>query len=110
MSELVLEGMWEDIAQHTEALSGKRVRVIVLEDMASPSNVFSPEDIESRRIRHGMFPQLRDLTEEERKERVKAAYGALAHIPGSVEDFLQRKHEDLDLEEEQAARSEGREG
>ena len=31
MSQLVLEGTWEDIAEHATELAGKRVRVFVLE-------------------------------------------------------------------------------
>jgi hypothetical protein len=32
MAERVLEGTWEEIAQHADELSGKRVRLTVLEE------------------------------------------------------------------------------
>jgi hypothetical protein len=32
MAERVLEGTWEEVAQHADELSGKRVRLTVLED------------------------------------------------------------------------------
>jgi hypothetical protein len=40
------------------------------------------------------------LTAEERAARANAALGALAHVPGSVDEFLRRKQEEIDLEEE----------
>ncbi len=39
------------------------------------------------------------LTPEERRARVKAFRGSAAHLPGSVDDFLRRKHEDTEREE-----------
>jgi excisionase family DNA binding protein len=35
----------------------------------------------------------------ERARRVREARGALAHLPGGVDEFLQRKHEEIDLED-----------
>jgi hypothetical protein len=35
MAEQVLEGTWEEITQHADELSGKRVRLTVLEDSSS---------------------------------------------------------------------------
>lgn len=32
MAELVLEGTWEEVARHADELSGKRVRLTVLEE------------------------------------------------------------------------------
>jgi hypothetical protein len=40
------------------------------------------------------------LSREERRARVMAAAGSMAHLPGSVDEFLQRKQEDIALEEE----------
>ena len=42
----------------------------------------------------------RPLSPEERAARANAAFGIAAHLPGSVDDFLRRKQEDIDLEEE----------
>jgi excisionase family DNA binding protein len=39
------------------------------------------------------------VTPEERAARIRAARGSMAHVPGSVDDFLRRKHEDIVLEE-----------
>lgn len=39
-------------------------------------------------------------TPEERRAAVDAAVGALAHVPGSLEEFLRRKREEIELEEE----------
>jgi excisionase family DNA binding protein len=35
----------------------------------------------------------------ERARRVREARGALAHLPGGVDEFLKRKHEEIDLED-----------
>jgi hypothetical protein len=43
-------------------------------------------------------------TWEERAARVQSAYGSMAHLPGSVDDYLQEKQEEIELEEEQAER------
>ena len=37
---------------------------------------------------------------EERRARVMAVAGSMAHLPGSVDEFLRRKQEEIDLEEE----------
>src|SRR5689334_21723524 len=39
------------------------------------------------------------ISPEERAARIHAARGSMAHIPGSVEDFLRRKHEDIEWED-----------
>ena len=36
MSQQVLEGQWEEILRHGDELSGKRVRLIVIEGEATP--------------------------------------------------------------------------
>jgi len=36
---------------------------------------------------------------EERAARIRAARGSMAHVPGSVDDFLRRKHEDIERED-----------
>jgi hypothetical protein len=40
------------------------------------------------------------MTPEERAARVDAVVGKYAHLPGSVDDFLRSKQEEIDLEEE----------
>lgn len=40
------------------------------------------------------------LSPEERRARVQAARGCMEHLPGSVDDFLRRKHEENEREEE----------
>jgi hypothetical protein len=47
---------------------------------------------------------LLETLEAQRREKVKAARGSAAHVPGSVDDYLQRKQKEIELEEEQAAR------
>jgi hypothetical protein len=47
---------------------------------------------------------LLESLEAQRQEKVKAVRGSAAHVPGSVEDFLQRKQKEIDREEKQAAR------
>ena len=34
MSQLILEGTWEDIASHADELAGKQVRLIVVDEVA----------------------------------------------------------------------------
>jgi hypothetical protein len=43
-------------------------------------------------------------TPEERRAGVLAGLGSLKDVPGSVDDFYRRKSEEIDQEEEQAAR------
>jgi excisionase family DNA binding protein len=45
-----------------------------------------------------LLPVAPVITPEERVARIKAARGALAHVPGSVDEFLRRKHEDIEWE------------
>jgi hypothetical protein len=52
-------------------------------------------------------PARETLTPEERAARANAALGAFAHVPGSVEEFLRRKQEEIDLEEERSERRRG---
>src|SRR5262245_36569505 len=42
------------------------------------------------------------LTPTERAARVDAAVGVIAHLPGSVEEFLRQKQDVIDLEEERS--------
>lgn len=58
---------------------------------------------------HGRTPAAsrETLTPEERAARANAALGAFAHVPGSVEEFLRRKQEEIDLEEERWERRRG---
>jgi hypothetical protein len=37
MSQQVLEGTWEEIVEHSDELSGRRVRLIVIDESAIPS-------------------------------------------------------------------------
>ena len=39
------------------------------------------------------------LSPEERAARVEAVVGVLAHAPGSLDEFLRQKQEEIDLEE-----------
>lgn len=52
-------------------------------------------DLPALQRRHGA----QRLTPEERRARVRAFRGSAAHLPGSVEEFLRRKHEDTEREE-----------
>ena len=45
-----------------------------------------------------ILPGVPPVSLEERAERIRAARGSLAHVPGSVDDFLQRKQEDIERE------------
>jgi excisionase family DNA binding protein len=46
----------------------------------------------------GLPPVAPALTSDERAARIRAARGSMAHIPGSVDEFLRRKHEDIEWE------------
>lgn len=46
-------------------------------------------------------------TPEERRARVYALAGALAHLPNRVDDFLRRKQEEIDIEERKYERRHG---
>lgn len=39
------------------------------------------------------------ISPDERAARIRAARGSMAHVPGSVDDFLRRKHEDIEWED-----------
>ena len=41
----------------------------------------------------------RSLSQEERERRVRSVMGKYAHLPGSVDDFIRRKQEDIALED-----------
>ena len=49
------------------------------------------------------------LMSEERAGRIRAARGSMAHVPGSVDAFLRRKHEDIEWENRRWAELEARE-
>ncbi|HZT43250.1 MAG TPA: hypothetical protein VFA07_13860 [Chthonomonadaceae bacterium] len=60
----VIEGTWEEIAQHAREFNGKqRFRLIPLPSTDKQIQA----DQHGRMIRKGIFPQLRDLTEEDFK-------------------------------------------
>ncbi len=42
MAEQILEGTWEEILQHAEEFSGKRVRLMVLEKSSPPRQAEQP--------------------------------------------------------------------
>ncbi len=44
------------------------------------------------------------VSAEERRARARAAYGSMAHTHTSVDEFLARKHEDTEWEEERYRR------
>jgi len=46
--------------------------------------------------------------EADRLARIDAACGALAHVPGSVDDYLARKREETEREEERYRQRHGR--
>jgi excisionase family DNA binding protein len=46
----------------------------------------------------GPAPGVPPVSLQERAERIRAARGSLAHLPGSADDFLQRKQEDIEWE------------
>src|SRR5262249_38695720 len=45
-----------------------------------------------------LSPAAPAFTPEERAARIRAARGSMAHVPGSVDEFLQRKYEDIEWE------------
>jgi hypothetical protein len=51
-------------------------------------------------ITPGAIPARQPVTAEERAARVDAVVGKYGHIPGSVDEFLERKQEEIALEEE----------
>jgi hypothetical protein len=67
MSELVLEGTWEEVLQHSEELAGQKVRVMVLTEAEAADTPSSRKKKTGKPITFGMFPQLRDITEEDFK-------------------------------------------
>jgi excisionase family DNA binding protein len=46
-----------------------------------------------------LLPPLESLSSEERAARVDAMIGALAWVPTSVDDFIRRKQEEIELED-----------
>src|SRR4051794_36929089 len=78
----------------------------VMEEKAKKPNGWSAEYTrrpiaEIRRLRtilQASVPAAPAISPEERTARIKAARGALAHVPGSVDEFLRRKHEDIERE------------
>jgi hypothetical protein len=60
----VIEGTWEEIAEHAhEFQGGQRFRLVPLPSASEKPILNKPGEM----IRKGMFPQLRDLTEEDFK-------------------------------------------
>jgi excisionase family DNA binding protein len=49
------------------------------------------------------------ITPEEQAARIRAGRGSMAHVPGSVDDFLRRKHEDIEWENRRWAEREKQE-
>lgn len=78
MSQQVLEGIWEEVLQHADELSGKRVRLTVLDESA-----------------HELGKEL----QEKQRAAVRAVRGKYAHVKTSVDEFLARKREEVELEE-----------
>ncbi len=75
MAQQILEGTWEEVSQRSEELSGRRVRVTVLDDVTMPS------------------------PNEARTEGKGRAFGKYAHVPGTSEDFVREKQEEIDRED-----------
>jgi hypothetical protein len=67
MSELVFEGTWEEMLQRSNELAGQKVRVTVLTEGESAETPPTQDRKVGKPITFGMFPQLRDLTEEDFK-------------------------------------------
>lgn len=69
MPEQVLEGTWEEIALFGERLSGRRVRLTILEEELPTSNGSESgatgTAAQGAMIRRGMFPELRGLTDDD---------------------------------------------
>jgi len=62
----VIEGAWEEIAAKAKKHSGKRFRLLILDDDTSSSEKSDvPSASEGVRATFGMFPQLDQLTEED---------------------------------------------
>lgn len=59
----VFEGTWEELQSHANELSGKylRVEIVDVENAVTGSESVTPQ----RGLRKGMFPELRDLDEED---------------------------------------------
>lgn len=57
-----LEGTWEEIKLHDAELSGRYVRVTVF-----PRKPETIQNGHGKQLQRGLFPQLRDLTEEDFK-------------------------------------------
>jgi hypothetical protein len=58
---MILEGSWEEVLSHHSELEGKRVKLIVLPESSPGAHH------ESKKLQFGMFPQLKDLTEDDFK-------------------------------------------
>ncbi len=60
----VIEGTWQEIAKHAKEFQhGQRFRLVPLPPVEESPALNKPGEM----IRKGMFPQLRDLTEEDFK-------------------------------------------
>jgi len=67
MANQVVEGTWEQIALHAGQLSGRRVRLTILDGEPPDRDVSSRSGAPGAMIQRGMFPQLKGLTEEDFK-------------------------------------------
>jgi hypothetical protein len=79
MSQQVLEGTWEEVLQHADELSGKRVRLTVLSETS-----------------HELGKEL----QEDQQAAIRAVRGKYAHVRTSVDEFLTGKREEVELEEQ----------
>lgn len=59
----IYEGTWEQVKLHDQDLSGQQVRLVILHSNHSEEPVATG----TKMITLGMFPQSRDLTEEDFK-------------------------------------------
>lgn len=81
-----------------ELPEGARVEITVAapHEAPLPDHMIDPLDIEARiRAARARFAH---LSPEERRARVEAAAGSMRDAPGSVDDFIRQKQEDIEWE------------
>lgn len=77
----------------------ERVHSLV-EELSESDLLVAERILRGLRLPPEPLPAAPAITEEERRARIDAACGSMAHVPGSVEDFLREKREDVEREEE----------
>lgn len=87
MATRVLEGQWEEIADHSERLAGRRVRLILLDEEAACSAV--PAAVNGPGGRGSDRGALRRVS----------IYGKYAGLIPSTDDYIQEKRRELARED-----------